>query len=1174
MRVIDLYELKINRNINPAVVVSNNDKETVENEIGEYVFTDEILEKAYKFLNAIANKKEGKAGIWINGYYGSGKSHFLKFMHYCLDNSFTEQAFEKIIKASKNYDPYAVGHNEEISESNLKRLQNKIRELQCNDILFNVEAVTDDHSGEKLTRIFLNMFNKFRGYNSDDIPLALLLEKPLDKAGVYGKFKDLIKSRIKHDWDSEGSSLSKYKLDSILNIAKELLPDLDTVALHTTLTNPDTYHIGITSQLIPELKDYVVSRGEKFRLVFLVDEISQYIGNNKDILLNLQTIVEEVSGQLKNQVWIALTAQQSLEEVVERFGADAKNSDEFGKILGRFDTRISLESNDASFITRKRVLDKNATGTKVLNELFHDKKDFIQHQFKLAHDLYKGFQDTDDFILSYPFVPYQFRLIADVFSAFQKLGYVITEVKNNERSVIGVTHFTAKTHAQEEVGKFIAFDYFFNDLFKNNLTHHGNRVISKALELTYVKGNEFAQRVVRLLFMISNMEDNVLLTFPPNIENLSVLLMTDLDQNKLELQNKVRAVLEKLMEESIIREEKRSYFFYSEDEIQVTNLIKNQRVSSEDRFKLVDDLVRPILGISGKYTLEQSDLRIGYALDDKEFLIKGDIKVNVVLYDKQPINERALNTIANDLYICMDEWFNTDEQFRKDLENYCRHKVYFRDHSSAASGEREKTLQTFKGRNDTLESKIKQKFIENFSITRFISQQQIIEASAISGTTSQVRYSNLLKFHLERVFKFIKLANGFARTAADLRAKVLLPIQLDTADLHPAEAKVEEFIASNGNQVSIEDLVRNFSKIPFGWKDVAIIDMVVNLNGRKKRELEYRNTPRYPVKDFVEKAITTTERLACTVKQIGGIDPVMVNDAAKAFVSIFNKTITTATSEGFKVYDEMQSLLQSYHDVYNGYQDKYYHVYPFGNSFKEISDQLAKWLSIRDEARFFTELTDAVPAIKELRDKVEKNKAFVDSNLKKYDEIKSFYTVNQSNFKFLPTTDQQKAKEVGEFFLNPEPANLFRVVNKQYEDLKASFKSYLDTYRKEVVDQYKQLFVELEAEGKKQAVDMSGFINKEPILQRLQSLQSITDLQLEQSRLGDVRSMHLERIIEKAASQVGEPEPGKPKRTSQKVKVSNIKSVINNDEDLHEFVDALSDQLKKLLAENKSIIIE
>src|SRR5690606_5136754 len=117
-------------------------------------------------------------------------------------------------------------------------------------------------------------------------------------------------------------------------------------------------------------------------------------------------------------------------------------------------------SNDAGYITRKRVLDKNSVGTETLNTLYKEKRDFIEHQFKLGHDLYKGYADDEDFILSYPFVPYQFRLIADVFSAFQRLSYVITEVKNNERSVIGVTHYTAKKHASEPVGFFISFDYF------------------------------------------------------------------------------------------------------------------------------------------------------------------------------------------------------------------------------------------------------------------------------------------------------------------------------------------------------------------------------------------------------------------------------------------------------------------------------------------------------------------------------------------------------------------------------------------------------------------------------------------------------------------------------------------------------------------------------------------
>src|SRR5690242_6459891 len=126
MLIRELFEKKIERNINPAVVVSANDIVTIESEIGEYVFTDDLLDKSWRFLNAIANKKEGKAGIWINGYYGSGKSHFIKFMHYCLNPDFSKKAFDKILIAVKNYDPFKPGNNEEITEAKFKALQNRI----------------------------------------------------------------------------------------------------------------------------------------------------------------------------------------------------------------------------------------------------------------------------------------------------------------------------------------------------------------------------------------------------------------------------------------------------------------------------------------------------------------------------------------------------------------------------------------------------------------------------------------------------------------------------------------------------------------------------------------------------------------------------------------------------------------------------------------------------------------------------------------------------------------------------------------------------------------------------------------------------------------------------------------------------------------------------------------
>ena len=85
MKLGEIYERGLDRKINPAIVVSENDKETIETEIGEYIFTPELIESLFLLLDTLANKRIGKSGIWISGYYGSGKSHFIKYAHYCLD---------------------------------------------------------------------------------------------------------------------------------------------------------------------------------------------------------------------------------------------------------------------------------------------------------------------------------------------------------------------------------------------------------------------------------------------------------------------------------------------------------------------------------------------------------------------------------------------------------------------------------------------------------------------------------------------------------------------------------------------------------------------------------------------------------------------------------------------------------------------------------------------------------------------------------------------------------------------------------------------------------------------------------------------------------------------------------------------------------------------------------
>ena len=185
MKIKEIFERDIFRNINPAVVVSDKKSSTIDAEIKEYVFTNELIEKIFIMIDTVLNKKSWKSGVWINGYYGSGKSHFIKYVHYLLEKKTSNAAFEAYLKAVNGYDSMASGADEKITTSNVTLLKNRVESSNCDNIMFNVEDETDDGNQERLTRIFLNMFNKFRGYNSDDIALAILLEKPLDEKGVF-----------------------------------------------------------------------------------------------------------------------------------------------------------------------------------------------------------------------------------------------------------------------------------------------------------------------------------------------------------------------------------------------------------------------------------------------------------------------------------------------------------------------------------------------------------------------------------------------------------------------------------------------------------------------------------------------------------------------------------------------------------------------------------------------------------------------------------------------------------------------------------------------------------------------------------------------------------------------------------------------------------------------------
>ncbi|MFN8353665.1 MAG: BREX system P-loop protein BrxC [Spirosomataceae bacterium] len=1173
MQLRALYERKIDREINPAVVVSNKKADTIAAEINEYIFTDELLEKLYNLLDTVINKRTGKTGIWINGYYGSGKSHFIKYAHYCLDSVTSEQAFEHLLQAVDSYDTTKKGSKEEITPSNLMLLKKKIQASQCDNIMFNVEDETDDSSGERLTRIFLKMFNKFRGYNANDIPLALLLEKYLDKKGKFEEFKALVATELGYTWQYDAAQAASFELDGLLTLAHRLVPELDTVSLHGKLSSPETFNIGINDTLIPELKEYLKTKDPHYRLLFLVDEVSQYIGANKALLLNFQNIVERVSEDCNNQVWIACTAQQTLDEVSGGVDGMVDIHDEFGKILGRFDTRLSLQSNDAALITQKRVLGKNSDGIKALSQLYYNNKDYIQNQFKISHELYKGYQSEDDFILAYPFVPYQFKLIAHVFEAFQQLRFVIKEVKDNERSVLGITHYTAKKSAAQEVGVFLPFDAFFNEQFHTNLTQQGNRAIQNGLEFT--KNDAFAQRVVKSLFMISNLLENQRQTFPSNLDNLTVLMMTELDQNKMQLQRQIKEVIGKLIEGNIIREEKGSYFFFNEDEIDVQNLIRSQPINNDFRFEQFDGFFRKMTNLSPKVSFGANDFKVGYSVEGKEVFRGGNFEIKVLWTDEKPLIDQATNVRKADLVVGINEWFRTDGVLRKDFERYCKTLLFFRNNSSSSTGERAKTIENFSIRNNALSESIKSRLVHRFAETRFISQQLIIEPDQVRGTTPTERLKNAIEKHLDGLYKNHKLSEPYAQTQAALKQSAAKPIQKDMdLMLTPAEKVVNDVIGQHNDQMTVLDLVSYFDKAPFGWRTEAVLDVLVHLVQKRKREFRYRNQPRYPIIDFINKAVSMAEQAVCEVVSGQEIDQATLDQVIISFKTIFNAELLAST-DGATLLESLQIELEKYTKLYAPFEESYFGAYPFGLCFHEAMKQLKAWAAIRDPKQLFKVINDHPETGRDLFDKAAGMRDFASQHCSDYDAIKKFYEANIENFRELAPVHQDKADSIATFLRMDDPRREYRHIRKAYDELKHALHGFLKDLTNEVVALYETIFEELATEAKQQGITEGNvYASQEAVIQQIKTLQAITPLQNKKLDAANFKSEELTKIIQFAASKTpttaAQPKVGEP----ELYYITKVRATISTSTELEQYLAKVREDMLKLLANHKTIVIK
>ncbi len=583
MNIEQIFSKDINRPINGVIKADQSDR--AYNELDEYVITKEVDKHLRQFVDAfllgIDRKKDAdvsaKMGVWVSGFFGSGKSHFIKILSYLLKNQPVSEE-GKEAKTPLDFFLEKVS-GDAVLQGDLKRLANAHTEV----ILFNIDSKAEqNHSRDAILQVFLKVFNEHVGYCGDH-PEVAHMERFLDDKGKYQEFIETLASDHNLDWKAERDSYQFYATevgDALSKVLNQQIPDpqafIDNLEKGLALT---------IENFAKWVKQYLDKKGSDQRLVFLVDEVGQFIGGQTQLMLNLQTITEELGTKCQGRAWVVVTSQEDIEAVVGSGGFGKDNSKDFSKIQGRFTTRLSLSGSNADEVIQRRLLSKTSEAADSLKTLYQDKGDILRNQitFRDTGITLRPFTDTDNFVACYPFPPYQFLLVQKIFEASRQFGATGGHLSKGERSMLDAFQTAALAIKDKPLGALVPLDSFYPSI-ESFLEGVVRTAIARVDNIP--DRSPFDSRVLKTLFLIRYVEE-----VPANIDNLITFFVDEVDADKRALRSAIEESLLRLERDTLISRNGDLYFFLTNEERDINKEIKDQDYSQTDLHRLLGEVI-------------------------------------------------------------------------------------------------------------------------------------------------------------------------------------------------------------------------------------------------------------------------------------------------------------------------------------------------------------------------------------------------------------------------------------------------------------------------------------------------------------------------------------------------------------------------------------------------------
>ena len=1190
MRIENLFQKDISRPINGVVKADQLDESSVWQELEEFVVTKELGQHLQRFFSSYCEAMDktgdpdvaGKIGVWVSGFFGSGKSHFIKVLSYLLNNKNhthggqTRQAVEFFDLKIK--DAMLLG--------DIKRAVASHTDV----ILFNIDSKADNRAGrDAILAVFLKVLNELAGYSGDH-PHIAHMERYLEGKGRLGVFHDAYRAQTGTGWIDERDAYM-FNRDEVIKALAHSLRQSEQ-SCEKWIDGAEGNFALTIENFCQWVQDYLDGRGEDHRIIFLVDEVGQFIGTDTHLMLNLQTITEELGTVCKGRAWVVVTSQEDIDAVLGEIQGTRAN--DFSKIQGRFRTRLSLSSANVDEVIQERLLAKREEVRHDLEAEYARQGDILKNQlsFRDAGMTFPQFRNADDFVRDYPFAPYQFKLLQKIFESIRKAGATGLHLAQGERSLLDAFQHAGQSVARMEVGILVPL-YRFYPSIESFLDTTVKRTIDQAKDNASLE--DFDTRVLEVLFLIRYVDE-----IKGNVDNLVTLCLDQIDADRLALRKTIEASLQRLERETLINRSGDTYFFLTSEERDINREIKNVELGSAEEAKLVGELVfDDVLNGHRKHRFSANKMDFSFSRICDAHPVGNRTEGALVVSIMTPLAEDyefyqedgkcVLESSREDGQVLIR--LRDDESLGRELRTLLRTDKYIRTKDDGTLPATTKRIhrdlaEENRMRRDHL-IRLLGEMLANASC--FVAGQRL----EVSASAPQIALSKAMEYLIQNTFNkmsYLKTlcTDPLKEIQAVLRSNDIgqYNLGMDMPESNPqATEDLRDYIElckkTNRQIVLFGMITERYAKRPYGWPEFEVILLLARLimAGDVQCVLGGAAIP----KDKLYEALTSKRKWRnITIVQRATTRPEDVKQARELGREVFSEMGPESEDA---LFEFLKGRLEGWHEKLSQYRalaDT--GSYPGSADIADSLSLLKMLVAPEDSNRFLAQVNEHESDLRDLAERFHDLDHFYEHQRPMWDKLRTASSRFKLNQMELERDDSAgpALRRMSEILSAPNPygllkeaEGLIRTVSEVNEELLSERRTRAIAT---ITEQTASVSAEVSTAGGDESLKTTCLTPLEDLAKQVsthESLAHIGQAEAEAVRLKDDALDQVERYLERKAEE-GKAGPDKPVVKPRRV-VSPGKfvksSYLESKADVNTFLDDLREELADALAKNERIEI-